>query len=326
MAVAALAVAAATYTSPLAQCRPPTARARPPVAFFDGLKRAVRGDSRRRYYDDYEDEYGGFDYYRDGYRDRYMDGYYEGDGYPRGGGYWRRQAYSRRRNPDFVGAPEIRGNEGLAAGGSWPGKPDLRGVDGLADLVEYLPPEKQEAALRWCLDTDTPSVKVLVLMEQDEAFLDALDIQPDGNMLPILRERLDAQRAALGAKGIERGRYSPSYYNRGRPPPVPYAPRPPEGYGGLPPPGYDGFGPEVVDRVPPPAYGPAAYGPAEYGPAAYGPAAYGPRVPYGVRPPNSYYVSDAGYVSSALRGTDGLNHEEYRSAARPNARFYQVGE
>ena len=60
--------------------------------------------------------------------------------------------------------------------------------------------------------------------------------------------------------------------------------------------------------------------------AAWSNAAYGPRVPYGVRPPNSYYVSDAGYVSSALRGTDGLNHEEYRSAARPNARFYQVGE
>ena len=77
-------------------------------------------------------------------------------------------------------------------------------VEGLSSLVEYLSPEAQDAALEYCIATDTPSVQVLVLMEQDEAFIAALGAQPGGNIDNILRDRFQALRRALGAKSFDR--------------------------------------------------------------------------------------------------------------------------
>ena len=76
-------------------------------------------------------------------------------------------------------------------------------VEGLSSLVEYLAPETQDAALQYCMQTDTPSVQVLVLMEQDEAFIAAVGAQVGGNIETLLRDRLAAVRRALGAKGYE---------------------------------------------------------------------------------------------------------------------------
>lgn len=75
--------------------------------------------------------------------------------------------------------------------------PDLYRVDGLATLVDYLAPEMQAAALKWCQETDTPSVQVLVLAAQDEAFLAALGVKPKGNTETMLRARLAAVRYAI---------------------------------------------------------------------------------------------------------------------------------
>ena len=66
----------------------------------------------------------------------------------------------------------------------------LRSVEGLAQLVEYLSPEMQDLALRFCQQTGTPSVEVLVLMGQEEAFIDAVTGREVGNTNTILRDRL----------------------------------------------------------------------------------------------------------------------------------------
>jgi len=75
--------------------------------------------------------------------------------------------------------------------------PDLYRINGLAALVDYLAPEMQAAALKWCQETDTPSVQVLVLAAQDEAFLAALGVKPKGNTETMLRARLAAVRYAI---------------------------------------------------------------------------------------------------------------------------------
>ena len=108
-------------------------------------------------------------------------------------------------------------------------------VEGLSTLVEYLAPETQDAALQWCVDTDTPSVQVLLLSGQEEAFLAALGVQPGGNVDTILRDRLASQRRALGAKGFDNRPAVPV------PPPQPAVRAPPQpgGYGGYD--GYDGY-------------------------------------------------------------------------------------
>jgi hypothetical protein len=96
-------------------------------------------------------------------------------------------------------------------------------IEGLAALVEYLAPEMQDAALQWCLVSDTPSVQLLVLMEQDEAFIAALGVQPGGNADLLLRERLAAVRSLLGANSFDRRTLPP--------PPVHYNPSVPGRHG-----------------------------------------------------------------------------------------------
>jgi hypothetical protein len=190
-------------------------------------------------------------------------------------------------------------------------------VDGLSSLVEYLSLETQEAALQWCIDTDTPSVQVLVLTQQDEEFIASIGAQPGGNIDTILRDRLAAVRRSLGAKGYDRPRSTVEGAAR-RPPPEGPMRRPPPGTGRAPPAGH---------RVPGGAYPRGAYPNGMYPPdGAYPPdeymvadnypvgGAYPDGVPY---PPAGGYPAGAGYPGGAYSddgtsGTgDGLNHQEY---------------
>jgi hypothetical protein len=73
------------------------------------------------------------------------------------------------------------------------------GYSGLADLMQYLGPDVladvQVAAVKWCEDTD--SVQVIVLTEQEDAFVSALGFKPNGNNAKLLRTRFGEIRDAI---------------------------------------------------------------------------------------------------------------------------------
>jgi hypothetical protein len=72
---------------------------------------------------------------------------------------------------------------------------ELERVSGLADLMQYLGPDVQVAAVKWCEDTD--SVQVIVLTEQEDAFVSALGFKPNGNNAKLLRTRFGEIRDAI---------------------------------------------------------------------------------------------------------------------------------
>lgn len=174
-------------------------------------------------------------------------------------------------------------------------------IEGLSSLVEYLSPETQDAALRYCVETDTPSVQVLVLMGADDSFLASLGVEPGGNTDTILRDRIASLRRGLGAKS----------FDRPRAPPVPRS----EGYPGrVPTQGYDAARGAYREAA---AYdaGAAAAAAGAY-PAQAGYPQYGSGVQYSGGVPSA---NRAGYNAPAGgHAPDGLNHREYQGSLSAN--------
>ena len=69
-------------------------------------------------------------------------------------------------------------------------------VAGLAKLVDGLRAEQQQAALAWCKQNDTASVKFICLLEKDDAFVASMRLTPEGMNESVLRMRLAAIRNA----------------------------------------------------------------------------------------------------------------------------------
>jgi hypothetical protein len=81
-------------------------------------------------------------------------------------------------------------------------KTELSTVDGLNELVANLSPGIQAAALKWCIDTDTSSVEVLVLLDKDDELMTALGLLSGGNNAALLRKRFATVREVLaGGRG-----------------------------------------------------------------------------------------------------------------------------
>jgi hypothetical protein len=92
------------------------------------------------------------------------------------------------------GGTSSSGNKAKIEGGSMHAT-ELERVSGLADLMQYLGPDVQVAAVKWCEDTD--SVQVIVLTEQEDAFVSALGFKPNGNNAKLLRTRFGEIRDAI---------------------------------------------------------------------------------------------------------------------------------
>ena len=56
---------------------------------------------------------------------------------------------------------------------------------------------RQAAAVKWCEETDTDSMEVVVLLDQDDEFVTALSLKPAGNSEVLLRKKLDTLRRSL---------------------------------------------------------------------------------------------------------------------------------
>ena len=69
-------------------------------------------------------------------------------------------------------------------------------VAGLAELVDGLRAEQQHAALAWCKQNDTASVKFICMLEKDDAFVASMRPTPGGMNESVLRMRLAAIRNA----------------------------------------------------------------------------------------------------------------------------------
>ena len=112
-----------------------------------------------------------------------------------------RDAEGRKRAVDLDddGSPDGTSSSGKKAkieGGSMRAT-ELERVSGLADLMKYLGPDAQVAAVKWCNETDTDSVEVIVLTEQEDAFAAALGFKPNGNNAKLLRTRFGKIRDAI---------------------------------------------------------------------------------------------------------------------------------
>ena len=71
-------------------------------------------------------------------------------------------------------------------------------VDGLDELMMNFSAGIQKAALDWCTHTDTCSVDIILLLNQDDEFITAIGLQLEGNSAALLKKRFAAKRQALG--------------------------------------------------------------------------------------------------------------------------------
>ena len=65
-------------------------------------------------------------------------------------------------------------------------------IEGLAHVVRNLPPSVQEAAQKWCEETDTASMHLVVELQMVDALVDALGLKKGGNNERAVRQRLEA--------------------------------------------------------------------------------------------------------------------------------------
>ena len=72
----------------------------------------------------------------------------------------------------------------------------LDDVDGLAELLRGLPEEVQSAAFAWCVEMDCISVGLIFEAEQEDAFVEALSLNPHGVVAMAIRKRLAKARGA----------------------------------------------------------------------------------------------------------------------------------
>ena len=59
-------------------------------------------------------------------------------------------------------------------------------------MVRNLPPSVQEAAQKWCEETDTASMHLVVELHMVDALVDALGLKKGGNNERAVRQRLEA--------------------------------------------------------------------------------------------------------------------------------------
>lgn len=70
-------------------------------------------------------------------------------------------------------------------------------IDGLEGLMAGLPAHVKTAAARWCAQTDTGTVQVLLYLHQEEEFIRALPLKAGGNNETLVRERLVQLRQSM---------------------------------------------------------------------------------------------------------------------------------
>ena len=63
-------------------------------------------------------------------------------------------------------------------------------------MVKDLPQSVKEAARKWCDETDTASMHLVVELQMVDAFVAALGLTKDGTNERAVRKRLDAMRAS----------------------------------------------------------------------------------------------------------------------------------
>ena len=65
-------------------------------------------------------------------------------------------------------------------------------IEGFEAGLKHLPPETREAARRWCQETDTASMHLVVELNLMDAFIGALGVKEGGNNEQAVRQRLAA--------------------------------------------------------------------------------------------------------------------------------------
>lgn len=70
-------------------------------------------------------------------------------------------------------------------------------IEGLEGLMAGLPAHVKTAAIRWCAETDTGTVQVLLYLRQEEEFIRTLPLKAGGNNEALVRERLVQLRQSM---------------------------------------------------------------------------------------------------------------------------------